>query len=149
MSAPKQKIIHAHLTKDAKFVTNLTAEPHHLIADEPTSVPGGTDLGPDPYDYLLMGLGACTLMTVKMYAERKGWELGNMYLEMRHNKTHATDCENVENPGSKIDLIQKDLIIEGDFTQEQLDKMLEISKKCPVHRTLLSDIRIESNVEKG
>ena len=145
----KKKIIHAELKSTSAFLTSLTAGKHHFLSDEPENVPGGNDEGPDPYDYLLMSLGSCTLMTVKMYAQHKGWELGNMYIELRHHKTHAIDCEQVENPNSKIDLIEKDLIIEGDFTQEQLDKMLEISKKCPVHRTLMSDIRIESKVERG
>lgn len=140
------KIVHIHLPKDEKFKTTLTAGKHELIADEPEHVEGGTDLGPDPYDYLLMGLGACTVMTLKMYANRKGWPLEDVYLELRHDKRHDEDCINCDEPTSKIDTIEKELIIKGDLTQEQLDKLLDISKKCPVHRTLESDISINSSL---
>ncbi|MEX0844770.1 MAG: OsmC family protein, partial [Balneolaceae bacterium] len=141
-----QKIIHAHLPKDESFKTTLTAGNHELISDEPESVDGGNDAGPDPYDYLLMGLGSCTLMTVKMYANRKGWKLGDLYLELRHNKRHDEDCSNCDDPKSKIDVIEKELIVKGNLSEEQLDKLLEISKKCPVHRTLIGDINIISSV---
>jgi len=141
-----KKIVHIHLPGDEDYTTTLTAGNHELIADEPESVPGGKDKGPDPYDYLLMSLGSCTVMTVKMYAEHKGWKIDNIYLELRHNKEHAEDCQNCDDPKSKIDIIEKELIIEGDFTQKQLDRMLEISKKCPVHRTLLGEIEIKSNL---
>ncbi|MEQ8524873.1 OsmC family protein [Gracilimonas sp.] len=144
-----QKIVHVYLPENEKFKTTLTAGRHELIADEPEHVDGGKDQGPDPYDYLLMGLGSCTLMTVKMYAERKGWPVEDMYLEMRHNKRHDEDCMNCEDPQSKIDVIEKELIVKGDLSQEQLDKLLDISKKCPVHRTLESDIRIVSSLDKN
>lgn len=145
----EQKIVHVYLPKTEAFKTTLTAGRHELISDEPESVKGGQDAGPDPYDYLLMGLGSCTLMTVKMYAERKGWELDDIYLELRHNKRHADDCAECEDPKSKIDHIDKELIIKGDLDQEQLDKLLEISKKCPVHKTLESDITILSSLSKS
>lgn len=142
----KQKIVHAHIPSDEVFKTTLTAGDHELTADEPKNVEGGNDDGPDPYDYLLMSLGTCTLMTVQMYAKRKGWELDDMYMELRHDKRHVEDCENCEDTGSKIDVIEKELIIEGDYPEDQLDKLLDISKKCPVHRTLQSDISIESSI---
>jgi len=142
----EQKIVHIHLSKDETFKTTLTAGKHELIADEPESVPGGQDAGPDPYDYLLMGLGSCTLMTMKMYARRKGWALDDLYLELRHDKRHAEDCAECEDPKSKIDHIEKELIIKGDLTDEQREKLLDISKKCPVHRTLESDITIKSSL---
>lgn len=141
-----QKIIHVHLPKTEAFKTTLTAGKHELISDEPTTVEGGKNQGPDPYDLLLMSLGTCTVMTVKMYAQRKGWEVGDMYMELRHNKSHVEDCETCEDLTSKIDVIEKELIIKGDITQEQKEKLLEISKKCPVHKTLLSEIRIESKL---
>jgi putative redox protein len=144
----KPKIVHLHLPKDEPFKTTLTAGEHELIADEPESVEGGQDQGPDPYDYLLMSLGSCTVMTVKMYARRKEWPLEDVYLELKHNKRHNEDCENCEEKESKIDVIEKELIIEGDLSDEQLDKLLDISKKCPVHRTLLSDIQIESSISR-
>ncbi|MDR9416110.1 MAG: OsmC family protein [Gracilimonas sp.] len=145
----EQKIVHIHLPKDEKFKTTVTAGKHEFISDEPGSVPGGQDAGPDPYDYLLMGLGSCTLMTVKMYADRKGWTLDDLYLELRHNKRHADDCADCEDSKSKIDHIEKELIVKGDLNQEQLDKLLDISKKCPVHRTLEGDITIQSSLSQS
>ncbi len=139
-----QKIVHVHLSKDDVFKTTLTAGNHELLADEPRNVPGGNDQGSDPYDYLLMSLGSCTAMTVKMYARQKKWPLEDIFLEMRHSKRHAEDCANCEVPEAKIDVIEKELIIKGDLSQEQLDKLLEISKKCPVHKTLVGELEIES-----
>jgi putative redox protein len=145
----EQKIVHIHLPKNETFKTTLTAGKHELIADEPENVEGGQNSGPDPYDYFLMGLGSCTLMTVKMYARRKGWKIEDMYLELRHNKRHAEDCAECEDPKSKIDHIEKELIIKGDLTEEQLVKLLEISKKCPVHKTLEGDITINSSLSES
>lgn len=143
----KQKIVHIHLPQDEAFTTTLTAGKHELTADEPTSVEGGEDKGPDPYDYLLMSLGSCTVMTIKMYVNRKGWKLDDLYMELRHNKRHAEDCDNCDDPDSKIDVVEKEVIVEGELTDEQIDKILNISKKCPVHRTLMGDIKIESSIE--
>lgn len=144
----EQKIVHVHLPKDEAFKTTLTAGKHELISDEAENVEGGQNSGPDPYDYLLMSLGSCTLMTIKMYARRKGWEIDDIYLELRHNKRHAEDCAECEDPKSKIDHIEKELIIKGDLSKEQLDKLLDISKKCPVHKTLEGDITISSSLSK-
>lgn len=142
-----QKIVHVHLPKNESFKTTLTAGNHQFISDEPPTVDGGNNLGPDPYDLLLMSLGACTVMTMKMYAERKKWELDDIYIELRHHKNHVEDCENCEKPNSKIDFIEKEIIVKGALTDPQKDKLLEISKKCPVHRTLLFETRIESTLE--
>lgn len=147
-SDDKKKIVHVHLPQDQPFKTTLTAGEHELIADEPESVDGGTDQGPDPYDYLLMSLGSCTVMTVKMYARRKEWSLEDIYVELRHNKRHDEDCQNCDEKESKIDVIEKELVVEGDLTDEQLERILEISNKCPVYRTLQSDIKIESSIER-
>ncbi|MEO1021176.1 MAG: OsmC family protein [Bacteroidota bacterium] len=141
-----QKIVHIHLPADEPFKTTLTAGSHELISDEPVEVTGGKDQGPDPYDLLLMSLGTCTAMTMKMYARAKGWETGEIYIELRHHKDHAADCSNCEDPTSKIDKIEKEIIIKGALSKEQRDKLLEISKKCPVHRTLLNDIQIDSTI---
>lgn len=140
----EKKIVHVHLPANEPFKTTLTAGKHEIIADEPTSVEGGNDQGPDPYDMLLMSLGTCSAMTMKMYARRKKWPVEDIFIEMRHNKRHADDCADCENPESKIDSIEKELIIKGDLSQDQLDKLLDISKKCPVHRTLLSEISIDT-----
>lgn len=147
MSDNISKIIHIHLPEDEPFKTTLTAGDHGLIADEPKNIDGGADQGPDPYDYLLMSLGSCTAMTVKMYARKNDFPLKDLFLELKHHKLHEKDCENCEKEGSKIDTIEIELITEGDLDEKQIDKLLDISKKCPVHRTLMSDISIESKIE--
>lgn len=144
----KPKIVHIHLPNDEIFKTTLTAGEHELIADEPEYVDGGRDQGPDPYDYLLMSLGSCTVMTVKMYARRKEWPLDDLFLELKHSKPHDEDCRNCQEPTSKIDTIEKELIVEGDLSDQQLEKLLEISQKCPIHRTLLGEIKIESSIAR-
>ncbi len=143
----KKKIVHVHLPKEESFKTTLTAGKHELIADEPESVKGGKDQGPDPYDYLLMALGSCTVMTVKMYAQRKEWPLEDIFVELKHNKRHDEDCTNCEDEKSKIDVIEKELVVKGDLSKDQVDRLLEIADKCPVNRTLLGDIKIESTIE--
>ena len=145
-NSDKKKIVHIHLPKDETFTTTLTAGEHELLADEPESVEGGDNQGPDPYDYLLMSLGSCTVMTIKMYTRRKEWPVEDVYMELRHNKRHDEDCDNCEDPDSKIDVIEKEVIVEGDLTEEQIDKILDISKKCPVHRTLEGDMSIKSSI---
>lgn len=142
----KKKIVHFHLGNQ-DYKTVMTAGPHELIADEPEGV-GGKDEGPDPYDYLLMALGSCSVITMKMYANRKEWPVDDIYIEMRHFKAHAEDCEDCDDPKARIDKIEKDIIVKGDLTEEQLDRLLEISKKCPVHKTMLNDVEIISTVEK-
>lgn len=141
-----KKIVHIHLGKN-NYRTVMTAGNHELISDEPERA-GGEDLGPDPYDYLLMSLGSCTVITLRMYADRKEWPMEDIYVEMRHHKDHAEDCEDCDDPKARIDKIEKEIIIRGDLTDEQIDRLLEISKKCPVHRTLLNDVEIHSTADK-
>ena len=118
---------------------------HRLRADEPVSV-GGTDSGPSPYDLLLAGLGACTNMTLKMYADRKGWTFDRLETHLRQSKVHAEDCADCETRSGKIDRIERVLVIEGSFDEEQRAKLLEIADKCPVHRTLHSEISIVTSL---
>ena len=141
-----KKIVHIHLGSE-NYKTVMTAGNHELISDEPEKV-GGKDLGPDPYDYLLMSLGSCSVITMRMYAERKEWPVEDIYIEIRHFKDHAEDCEDCDDPKARIDKIEKEIIIKGDLSNDQIERLLEISKKCPVHRTLLNDIEIKSTVEK-
>lgn len=143
----KKKIVHVHLPKDEAYTTTLTAGKHELIADEPEYVEGGKDAGPDPYDYLLMALGSCTVMTVKMYAQRKEWPLEDIFVELKHNKRHDEDCSNCDDKKSKIDVIEKGLVVKGDLSKDQVDRLLEIANKCPVNRTLLGDIKIQGSIE--
>ncbi|CAN5191564.1 hypothetical protein BH23BAC3_BH23BAC3_33880 [soil metagenome] len=141
-----KKIIHVHLG-DQNYKTILTAGKHEIIADEPEHA-GGQNKGPDPYDHLLMALGSCTAITVRMYAERKEWPLEDIYVELRHFKNHAEDCIDCDEKSAKIDKIEKELIIKGNLDQEQLDKLLEISDKCPVNRTLKGSIEMKSAIGK-
>ncbi|MEQ9574826.1 MAG: OsmC family protein, partial [Rhodospirillales bacterium] len=114
-------------------------------ADEPKDA-GGTDTGPGPYDFLLTALGACTAMTVRMYADLKGLPLDKVRVTLKHDKVHAEDCSECETKDGKLDRIVRDLHFEGDLSDEQKAKLLEIADKCPVHKTLHSEIVEESRV---
>jgi uncharacterized OsmC-like protein/esterase/lipase len=128
---------------EATFTQDIYSSNHHLVADEPASVKGN-DLGMTPYDLLLAGLGACTSMTVKMYAARKKIMLDDVRVELTHEKIHAMDCESCEDTKGKIDVIHKRLSLTGEFTPEQEERMHEIAEKCPVNLTLQSNIKIVS-----
>jgi putative redox protein len=123
------------------FQTEIIAGGHRLMADEPLSL-GGSDTGPNPYDYLAASLGACTSMTLRMYADRKGWPLDAATVRLRHRKVHAEDCEECETRTGTVDLIEREIEIEGDLEQLQRQRLLEIADRCPVHRTLHSKIEV-------
>jgi uncharacterized OsmC-like protein len=127
----------------AGFEQEIHAGPHRLRADEPATS-GGTDTGPSPYELLLAALGACTSMTVAMYARRKAWPLEEVGVHLRHSKIHATDCAECETKEGMLDRIERDIHFAGPLTVEQRSKLLEIANKCPVHRTLTSEIDIET-----
>jgi uncharacterized OsmC-like protein len=129
----------------AGLVQEIHAGRHRLVADEPVSA-GGTDAGPSPYDLLIAALGACTSMTVGMYARRKSWPLEEITVHLRHSKIHATDCAECETKEGMLDRIERDLHFTGPLTDEQRSKLLEIANKCPVHRTLTSEIDIETRI---
>ena len=123
------------------FAQEIVIGPHWLVADEPTEV-GGTDEGPTPYDLLLAALGSCTSMTVGVYARRKGWPLQDVAVRLRHSRIHATDCAECETKEGKIDRVELDIELTGPLSNEQRSKLLEIAEKCPVHRTLISEISL-------
>ena len=125
------------------FAQEILAGPHRMIADEPVSA-GGTDTGPSPYDFLLAALGACTSITVGMYARRKGWPLEEVTVHLRHSKIHASDCAECETKEGMLDRIERDIHFAGSLTTEQRSKLLEIANKCPVHRTLTSEIVVKT-----
>jgi putative redox protein len=125
----------------SKFAQEIKIGNHILLADEPIAN-GGNDTGPSPYDFLLTALGTCTSMTIRMYADLKKIPVTGIIVRLNHEKIHATDCADCENNNSKIDHIDRNIELQGNLTQEQRDKLLEIANKCPVHRTLTSKISI-------
>lgn len=128
-------------TRKSKFNQIITVGPHHLVADEPVAA-GGEDAGPGPYDFLLAGLGACTSMTMRLYADRKSLPLDRVTVTLKHSKVYAKDCAECETRDGMLDQIERDIAIDGALDTEQRKKLMEIADKCPVHRTLTSEIRI-------
>ena len=112
-----------------------------LVADEPVAV-GGTNAGPSPYDYLVAGLGACTAMTLRMYADHKGWPLEAVEVRLNHEKIHAKDCEDCEQKTGKIDQIERELVLTGPLDEAQRQRIKEIANRCPVHQTLEGEVKI-------
>lgn len=127
----------------AGFAQEIHAGRHRIHADEPLSA-GGTDTGASPYDLLLAALGACTSMTVGMYARRKAWPLQEVTVYLRHSKIHAKDCADCETREGLLDRIERDIHFDGPLSDEQRSKLIEIANKCPVHRTLTSEINIQT-----
>jgi uncharacterized OsmC-like protein len=118
---------------------------HHLVADEPVAA-GGGDAGPDPYALLLASLGACTSITLRMYAARKQLLLGAVRVRLRHSRIHSKDCDHCETTAGMISRIERDIELEGPLTAEQRTRLLAIANACPVHRTLTSEIDIVSRL---
>jgi uncharacterized OsmC-like protein/alpha-beta hydrolase superfamily lysophospholipase len=128
-------------TRNSRFQQTVTVGPHRLLADEPAAA-GGEDAGLAPYDFLLAGLGACTSMTMRLYAERKSLPLERTTVTLRHSKIHAQDCAECETREGMLDQIDRIIAMEGPLDVEQRKRLMEIADKCPVHRTLTSEIRI-------
>jgi len=128
------------------FRQDVTAGRHRLATDEPVSA-GGTDAGPTPYDLLLAALGACTSMTLGMYARRKGWPLEAVRVRLRHSRIHASDCEHCEtDPKAMIDRIDCEIELVGALDIAQRARLLEIADRCPVHRTLVAEVDIRTRL---
>lgn len=123
------------------FRTEVLARGHALLADEPVAV-GGDDLGPTPYDLLAAALGACTSMTLGMYARRKGWPLDEAAIRVRHTRIHARDSERCDDREPRMDRLAREITLEGDLDAEQRARLLEIADRCPVHRTLSAGVEI-------
>lgn len=130
----------AHIGEE-RYRSDLYAGPHRLTADEPRAA-GGTDSGPDPYGLLTSALGACTVITLRMYADRKQWPLKGVKVRLTHDKIYAKDCADCEKKEGKLDQFTRELTLEGDLSPEQRQRLLEIADKCPVHNTLESTSHI-------
>ena len=138
----EQLVAHLNL-RDDNFTTSIQTKKHAFIADEPDSV-GGDDFGPSPYDYLSAGLAACTVMTLKLYAERKKWDLQEVYAYITYSKKHSDDLMlNMDKP-KRMDHLKKRLKFVGNLNEDQKNRLQEIASKCPVHKTLQSEVIIET-----
>lgn len=127
---------------ESQLAQRITVGRHVLAADEP--VPIGLDGGPTPYDLLLAALGTCTSMTVRLYADRKKWPLENVTVRLRHSRIHASDCTDCETRVGQLDRIERTITLTGDLDDAQRGRLMEIADKCPVHRTLHSEIVTET-----
>jgi putative redox protein len=134
-------------TRRSRFEQEVSIGRHRLLADEPVRV-GGLDSGPGPYDLLLAGLGACTSMTLRLYAERKSLPLDRVTVRLSHSKIHAADCEACETKEGMLDRIERAITLEGALDDDQRARLLEIADKCPVHKTLTSEIEIKTREQR-
>jgi putative redox protein len=144
-SLPEVGTVEVSETGEGTFPQRIRIGRHQLRADEPLSA-GGTDTGPSPYDLLLAALGACTSMTLRLYAQRKGFPLEHVSVRLRHNKVHAQDCADCETKVGKIDVIDRELFVRGPLDEEQRSRLLEIADRCPVSRTLESEVKVRTRI---
>jgi putative redox protein len=134
-------------TRNGRFQQEVTTGRHRFLADEPAEA-GGLDSGPGPYDLVLAGLGACTAMTLRLYAERKAMPLDHVTVRLRHGKIHAADCEACETKEGMIDRIERTITLAGGLDEPARARLLEIADKCPVHRTLTSEVEIRTSEKR-
>lgn len=134
------------VTSKSGLTQEVTVRSHTFLADEPKDA-GGADSGPNPYELLLAALGTCTAMTVQMYAKRKGWALERVQVKLAQQRVHVEDCATCDSPEARITLITKELALEGVLDESQRTRLAEIATHCPVHRTLLGEIRIEQSLK--
>lgn len=148
MGGPTPTVVTVEEAGEGKFTQTLTSGPHQLIADEPEDV-GGDNKGPGPYEYVLLGLGACTNMTIRMYADHKKIPLQRVRTILSHRKVHAEDCADCETKDGKIDEIVREITLEGELTGEQRERLLQIANRCPVHNTLTSEIVVRTRLSSA
>lgn len=142
---PDEGVVLVEETGQGRFQQRIFAGGHRLVADEPVRV-GGMGTGPTPYDLLAASLGACTAMTLRLYAEQKGWPLGLVQVRLQHAKVHAADCADCETRDGKIDVITRDIAFGGPLDADQRRRLLEIADKCPVHRTLHGEVKVRTQL---
>jgi len=130
---------------DTQYATRIAAGAHALTADEPEDL-GGGDTGPNPYDLLLASLGACTAITLRMYADRKGWPLKSVEIGLDQNRAHAKDCDDCESKTGKVLKIHRQIELEGAIDDDQRKRLLEIADRCPVHQSLMGEVKITTEL---
>ncbi|WP_141589671.1 bifunctional alpha/beta hydrolase/OsmC family protein [Myxococcus sp. AB056] len=140
-------VVEVHEAGEGRFAQDIRVGAHRLRSDEPLSV-GGEDTGPTPYGLLTAALGACTAMTLRLYAARKGWPLEHVHVRLSHEKVHAKACEECETKDGKMDRLQRTVKLEGPLTDAQRAALVAIADRCPVHRTLASDVDVHTDVEQ-
>ena len=128
-----------------RLAQTVTAGSHRFTADEPQAA-GGQDRGPDPYALLLAALGTCTAMTLRLYADRKGWPLRAIEVRLRHGRVYREDCEGCDDQPMRVELITHDIALEGDLDEPQRARLLEIAERCPVHRSLAGPLKVASRL---
>lgn len=149
MPAAPEGIVRSSEADPAGFLQDIQhGSKHHAIADEPLSY-GGTDRGMSPFGFLSAGLAACTSMTIRMYARRKKWPLAHVFVDVAHDKIHASDCADCETTEGKVDQFTREVHLEGDLDEAQRKRLLEIADRCPVHRTLESEIKIVTQLSEN
>ena len=131
--------------KKGKFQHEAQAGNHIWIVDEPQSM-GGDDEGPSPYDMILAALGACTSMTIMMYARQKGWPLEDLSVELSHDRIYAKDCQDCETNEGQVDEIHRKITLMGPLSDEQIERLTKVGERCPVHRALVGEIKVRDEV---
>ena len=133
------------VVSESGLTQEITSGPFRIRADEPVEV-GGGGTGPSPYELLLASLGACTSMTLRLYATRKGWNLERITVRLRHYRVHTQDCIDCETKPASVDRIDREIELDGNLSEEQKARLQAIAEKCPVHRTLMSRIEIRTSI---
>jgi len=144
-SAVRAEVVQVQENGRGKFTVEIKSGPHTLTADEPREV-GGDDAGPRPHEFVLAGLGACTAMTLRMYADRKGIPLKQVRVHLSHHKIKAADCPDCVTKTGDVEEMIREITLEGDLDGPTREKLLEIANKCPVHRTLTGEIKIRTSL---
>ena len=129
-----------------RYQHEATARGHSIVVDEPEDV-GGQDQGLSPYELLLAALGGCTAITLRMYAQRKGWSLQDVRVSLSHERSHAEDCEQCDSTEGKLDVLRRRIELVGELDEDQREKLREIAAKCPVHRTLHSEVKVRTQLK--
>jgi putative redox protein len=135
---------HVIVSSESGLAQEIVAGKHRFLADEPAPI--GTDTGPSPYDLLLAAVGSCTSMTLRMYAQRKGWDLKRVTVRLAHSRIHAEDCVGCETKQGFLVQIDREIEVSGSLDEEQKRRLLEIAERCPLHRTLKSEINIRTSL---